>query len=127
MAAKPGFTVPVILALAFAIGANTAVFAVVNSLLLMPLPFTGASELVEIEQARRDLLLEGLSRMQSVSGVAAFLSWGFPVGPRGEARTLFGFRATRFEPLHPVPPDPGAGRCLPESQPGSPERGACRA
>jgi predicted permease len=44
----PGFAVVSILILALAIGANTAVFSVVNTLLLRPLPFPGAHELVWI-------------------------------------------------------------------------------
>jgi predicted permease len=44
----PGFAVISILILALAIGANIAVFSVVNTLLLRPLPFPHASELVWI-------------------------------------------------------------------------------
>ena len=44
----PGFTAVSILILALAIGANIAVFSVVNTLLLRPLPFPNAQELVWI-------------------------------------------------------------------------------
>src|ERR1700736_3545194 len=44
----PGFAVVSILILALAIGANIAVFSVVNTLLLRPLPFPNAHELVWI-------------------------------------------------------------------------------
>jgi predicted permease len=44
----PGFAVVSILILALAIGANIAVFSVVNTLLLRPLPFSSAHELVWI-------------------------------------------------------------------------------
>jgi predicted permease len=44
----PGFTLVSILILAIAIGANTAVFSVVNDLLLRPLPFPDSQQLVWI-------------------------------------------------------------------------------
>src|SRR3954463_12660304 len=45
---SPGYSVPVVLSLALGIGLNTAVFSVVNNVLLRPLPFRNQSELVTV-------------------------------------------------------------------------------
>src|SRR5260370_32681043 len=50
---SPGFATAAILTLALAVGSNTAVFSVVNGVLLRPLPFTEQDRLFMLAEQNR--------------------------------------------------------------------------
>jgi putative ABC transport system permease protein len=67
---QPGFTLIAVIALALGIGANTAIFSVVNAVLLKPLPFADPGRLIVVYESN---LQRGITR-NSVS-YPNFVDW----------------------------------------------------
>ena len=79
---NPGFTVVAVIALALGIGANSAIFSVVNAILLRPLPYKSPNQLVVIwENATH------LGFPKDTPSPANFLDW------RGQSTVFEGMAA----------------------------------
>ncbi len=70
---SPGFTFVAIVIMALGIGANTAIFSVVQAVLLQPLPFPHAERLVQLWHVPPSASFPGLTRF--ALSAANFLDW----------------------------------------------------
>src|ERR1700733_12190734 len=97
---SPGFTAVAILTLALGIGANSAIFSVVDAVLLRPLPFHEPNRLVAVkptEPGRTDdigvsypAFLDWRSRNHVFEGLSAFRTDDFTLTGKGEPLHLTG-------------------------------------
>ena len=69
---RPAFTAVVVLTLALGVGANAAIFSVVNAVLLKPLPFARPEQLVEVRQEAPYYSVSEPEFMDYRRGVRAF-------------------------------------------------------
>jgi predicted permease len=128
---RPGFTVIALLTLALGIGANTAIFSVVNAVLLKPLPFRDPEQVVIVWE---DASFAGFplntpapanyidwkNQSQSFSDMAASAEVSFNLTGDGDPERVTAFAVTHnFFPLFGVQPLLGRSFLPEEDRPGS--------
>ncbi|HJQ25185.1 MAG TPA: ABC transporter permease [Blastocatellia bacterium] len=112
---QPGFTFVAVLTLALGIGANTAIFSVVNAVLLRPLPYPEANRLVRLSEHHEEIatrwvsypnFLDWQARSRSFEVMATIRGLQMTMTGSGDAQAINArqvtadyFRVMRAEPL----------------------------
>src|ERR1700733_14862117 len=104
---SPGFTLVAVLTLALGIGANTAIFSVVYSALLRPLPYRKATDLFHLGESNGQVdastvgadvsypdYLDWKQRAKSMQSLAAYSGDTFTLATDGEPKNTFAAQVT---------------------------------
>ncbi len=130
---NPGFTVVALLTLALGIGANTAIFSIVNALLLRPLPYKDPSSIVmvwqdftrvngrEQEWTSPDTFFDWRDQNHVFEGIAIIDGW-LPTLQEGDPEQLPGAQVS-YNMFSVLGASPFLGRSFAaqEGQPGGPK------
>ena len=130
---SPAFTAATVLTLALAIGANTAIFAVVERVVWNPLPYPQSDRLIELDHGSATLrVASGMAntpgmyfmyrdRSQSLESAALFTSFNQTLIGRGDPERILVTRATpSLERVLRVRPALGRWFTESEGEPGGP-------
>lgn len=134
LAKNPGFAAVAVLTLALGIGANTAIFSILNSVVLRPLPFREPSRLVMVWEKihwgnyhqDRDTpapanFADWRGQNRVLDGMAAMADTSFDLTGAGEPERLEGVRVTAsLFPLLGAEPALGRVFAADEDRPGAP-------
>jgi putative ABC transport system permease protein len=124
---KPGFTLIALITLALGIGANTAIFSVVNAVLLRPLPYHDSDRLVMLSTSEKDgalgntgyeTFVDWRERSRSFERMVAIRSWGGTLTGQGEPEVIQGLRVSSdYFKLLAAPPALGRDFRVEEDRP----------
>jgi predicted permease len=132
---NPGFTAIVVITLALGIGVNTAIFSLVDGILLRPLPYDQPDRLVRLVQSQRQIGLEAWNLSQasfaalrdnthSLEAVAAYSTSGANLTGDGDPeRVSLGTVSADFFKVLGLPPILGRAFRAGEDTPGN--NGVC--
>ncbi len=127
---NPGFTTAAVLTLALGIGANTAVFTLVDAALLRPLPFPEPERLMvlwesqqaqgkERERVSAANYLDWRRESRAFTELTAWIGWGLAITGSGEPEELTAIRASsNLFRLAGTAPALGRGFAAEEETPG---------
>lgn len=98
---SPVFTLVAVLTLGLGIGANTAIFGIINAVMIRPLPYPNPQQLVMIWEtdANRKItrgtappadFLDWVNQNQTMESIAAYQSWFFNLTGAGDPEQLWG-------------------------------------
>lgn len=114
LAKSPGFTAVAVLTLALAIGVNTALFSVINGVLLNPLPYPRSEQLVTLHESKPNFgsgsisypnFLDWQKENHTLSSMAVARPYSFSLTNLGEAEQIQGQYVTSdFFPILGVKP-----------------------
>jgi putative ABC transport system permease protein len=126
LAKSPGFSVIAILTLALGIGANTAIFSVINELMLRPLPYSEPDRLFRINRTGSSYvdLQDIAERSKSYEQIAGYREQAFDLTEGADAERfpgalvtgslfqLLGAKSSRGRLIHPSDDQPGGQRIV---------------
>src|SRR5262245_25553434 len=128
---NPGFALVIIITMALGIGANTAIFSVVNGVLLRPLPYNDGDKIAVLHQGQGDPVandigfspkeMDDYRQSRSLSDVVEFHNMFFNLLGRAElARVCTGVASPNYLDLLGVKPIYGRTFVAADDAPGAP-------
>lgn len=127
---NPGFAIVAIVTLALGIGANTAIFSIVDSVLLNPLPYPGVERMVFINETLPNAgymndswpdFLDWQAQNRAFEGMTAVQEQGLTIVGAGEPRVVSGaYVSASFFPLLGAKPILGRVFGPSDDEPGAP-------